>query len=462
MHDIYQKSIMIRRDDYIDLLYAGKDDNDVVKVITGMRRCGKSTLLEMYMDELIASGIPEENVFRLDLESGEEQSISDHLRLNEWLSRIPDDRQTYLFLDEIQNVEGWELSVAAIGTMRLCDLYITGSNSGMLSSELSTHISGRYVEIPMLPLSFEEYLELHPSDDIEKSFGMFLRFGSLPGVDPFRGEKYCYDYLEGIFNTVLVKDVLERKELRSVRKLTGVARFLFSNIGNTTNDAAISKGAGLNPTTADRYIEGLVEGMLFHHVERYDIVGKKLMETNGKYYATDLGIGNAALGSARGTDISRPMENVVFIELKRRGYVVRTGSFRDSEVDFIATKDGITEYYQVCRTLESPDTRGRELRPFKGIRDNWRKTILTMDRLGLGSEEGVEVVNLLDWLLRRKRDGPWSDIIQNYPRLFAGVGTFCPNSMAAGDPPGGGPPPTLQFFSLFPSRKADPTFSDME
>ena len=210
-----------------------------------------------------------------------------------------------------------------------------------------TTISGRYVEISMLPLSFKECLDLHPSEDIERSFELFLRFGSLPGVDPSRGEKYCYDYLEGIFNTVLIKNVLERKELRSVRKLTDVARFLFSNIGNTTNDAAISKGAGLNPTTADRYIEGLVEGMLFHHVERYDIVRKKLMETNGKYYATDLGIGNAALGSARGTDISRPMENVVFIELKRRGYVVRTGSLRDSEVDFIATKDGITEYYQV-------------------------------------------------------------------------------------------------------------------
>ena len=393
---------MIRRNDYMDLLYAGRCDNDVVKIITGMRRCGKSTLLDMYLDELIASGVPEEDVFRLNLETREGQLITDRFQLNEWLSRIPEDRQTYLFLDEIQNVEGWELSVAAIGTMKLCDLYITGSNSGMLSSELSTHISGRYVEIPMLPLSFREYLELHPSDDIEESFGVFLRFGSLPGVDPSRGERYCYDYLEGIFNTVLVKDVLERRELRNVRKLKGVAKFLFSNIGNTTNDAAVSKGAGLNPATVDSYIDGLIEGMLFHHAERYDIVGKKLMETNGKYYATDLGVGNAALGGARSIDISRPMENVVFIELKRRGYVVRVGSFRDSEVDFTATKDGITEYYQVCQTLASPDTREREFRPLNGIRDNWRKTILTMDRLGLGSEEGVDVVNLLDWLLCRK------------------------------------------------------------
>ena len=230
---------MIRRNDYMDLLYAGKGDNDVVKVVTGMRRCGKSTLLEMYMEELIGSGIPKEDVFHLNLESKEGQSISDHRQLDEWLSRIPEDRQTYLFLDEIQNVEGWELSVAAVGTMRLCDLYLTGSNSRMLSSELSTHISGRYMEIPMLPLSFKEYMELHPSDDIERSFGLFLKFGSLPGVDPSRGERYCYDYLDGVFNSVLVKDVLERRNLRSVKRLEGIARFLFSNIGNTTNDAAV-------------------------------------------------------------------------------------------------------------------------------------------------------------------------------------------------------------------------------
>lgn len=390
---------MIRRDGYMDLLYAGKNDNDVVKVVTGMRRCGKSTLLEMYMTELLESGIPEECIFRLNLESPEGQRITDHMMLNDWLSRIPADRQTYLFLDEIQNVDGWERSIAAVGTMPLCDLYITGSNSKMLSSDLLTHISGRCVEIPLLPLSFSEYMELHPSNDVEDSFQLFLKYGSLPGIDPSRGERYCYDYLEGVFNTVLVKDVMERRELRSVRKLKGVARFLYSNIGNITNDSAISKGAGISATTADSYIEGLTEAMLFHHVERYDIVGKKLMDTNGKYYATDLGMRGVALGGAMGTDISRPIENVVFIELLRRGYRVRVGSFRDMEVDFTATRNGVTEYFQVTLTMVSPETRKREFKPLNGIRDNWRKTILTLDRLGLGSEEGVDVVNLYDWLL---------------------------------------------------------------
>lgn len=323
---------------------------------------------------------------------------SDDYDLNEWLGRIPTDRQTYLFLDEIQNVDGWEHSVAAVGSMHLCDLYITGSNSCMLSSELSTHISGRCVEIGLLPLSFSEYLQLHPSPDIYGSFDLFLRYGSLPGMDPSRGERYCMDYLEGVFNTVLVKDIMERHELRSVRKLKGVARFLYSNIGNITNDSAIAKGLGISATTADSYIHGLTEALLFHHAERYDIVGKRLMNTYGKYYATDLGIRNAALGDAKGTDIGRPIENIVFIELLRRGYTVRAGSFRDSEV-FTATRDGKVEYYQVTMTMMSPGTREREFGPLKGIRDNWRKTILTMDRLGTGSEDGVDVVNLLDWLL---------------------------------------------------------------
>ncbi len=164
-------------------------------------------------------------------------------------------------------------------------------------------------------------------------------------------------------------------------------------------ETAISKGAGISATIADSYIEGLTEALLFHHVERYDIVGKRLMDTNGKYYATDLGMRNVALGGAMGTDISRPVENVVFIELLRRGYTVRVGSFRDTEVDFTATRDGVTEYFQVTLTMTSPETREREFRPLNGIRDNWRKTILTLDRLGLGSEEGVDVVNLYDWLL---------------------------------------------------------------
>ena len=390
---------MIRRDDYMKLLYAGMGDNDVTKVVTGMRRCGKSTLIEMFMDELIKSGVNRNDVFHLELESEEGLRIVDYVDLNKWLSSIPADRQTYLFLDEIQNVDGWEKSVAMIGTMHNCDLYITGSNSAMLSSELSTHISGRFVEIRMLPLSFKEYLQLHRSNDVRKSFNLFLKCGALPGLDPGRGERYSLEYLDGVLNTVMMRDVLDHKGLRSPRKLKSVARFLYSNIGNTTNNSIIAKESDISATTADSYIEGLQEALLFYYAERYDIIGKRLMNTNGKYYASDLGLRTVALGGASGTDISRPVENVVFLELIRRGYVVHVGSFKDSEIDFIATRNGIVEYYQVTLTMLASETREREFRPLRGIEDNWKKTILTMDDFGLGFEDGVEIINLIDWLL---------------------------------------------------------------
>ena len=399
LSEISENIMLIRRNDYMDRLYEGKDDNDVIKVITGMRRCGKSTLLEMYMDELIQLGVSENCIFHMNLESPEGQLITDSKDLNEWLMQIPRDIQTYLFLDEIQNVSNWEKSLAATGTMKLCDVYVTGSNSKLLSSELSTHISGRHVEIKMLPFSFKEYLIKHPSEDIEKCFEMFLRYGSLPAIDPSKGDRYCMDYLEGVFNTVLLKDVMERKELRGSRKLRNIARYLSSNIGNITNDSVISKQSCINPVTVDRYIEGLVESLLFHQVERYDIIGKRLLNSNVKYYVTDLGIRNAALAGAIGTDIGRQIENVVFLELLRRRYTVRVGSFRDSEIDFTATRDGITEYFQVTTTLMSQETKDREIKPFTAVHDNWRKTIITMDRLGLGSEDGVDIVNLYDWLL---------------------------------------------------------------
>jgi len=365
----------------------------------GMRCCGKSTLIEMFMDELIESGIDRNDVFHLELESEEGLKIVDYVDLNRWLSSIPADRQTYLFLDEVQNVDGWEKSVAMIGTMHNCDLYITGSNSAMLSSELSTHISGRYVEIRMLPLSFNEYLQLHPSDDVRGSFNLFMRYGALPGLDLSRGERYCLEYLEGVLNTVIMKDIFDRKGIESPRKLKGIARFLYSNIGNITNDSMIAKESKMSATTTDKYIEGLQEALLFYHAERYDIIGKRLMNTNGKYYASDLGLRTVALGGASGTDISRLVENVVFLELIRRGYVVRVGSFKDSEIDFTATRNGIVEYYQVTLTMLATETREREFRSLRRIEDNWKKTILTMDDFGLGFEDGVEIINLIDWLL---------------------------------------------------------------
>ncbi len=394
----------VRRTHYLELLHAGKDVTSVVKVITGMRRCGKSTLLDQYMDDLRKEGVPENSIFSINFESFYGQDIETFKQLNDVLKdKISTEHPMYIFLDEIQEVKGWEKSIAALSTMKNCDVYITGSNSNMLSSELSTHISGRYIEIRMLPLSFKEYVEMHESKDIESAFANYLKFGSLPEVHPERGERFCYDYLEGTFNTILVKDVLGRTKTKDKTKVESIARFIYSNIGNITNISKIAEGTGISHVMSDKYISTMVDSLLFYQAEKYDIVGKKLLATNGKYYATDLGMRNSALKGADSTDISRPLENIIFLELIRRGYTVRVGSYRDAEIDFAALKGDVVEYYQVTLTMLSEKTKEREFRSLEKIKDNYTKTILTLDRIGLGSNNGIHVVNVFDWLL-----GDWT------------------------------------------------------
>lgn len=388
------------RKDYLQMLMDGKDRNSTIKVITGMRRCGKSTLLDQYESELVSLGVSEEDIVRINLELPENQHISDKNALNQWiLENIPRDRQVYVFLDEIQNVDGWEKSLAGLEAMGNCDIYITGSNSKLLSSELSTHITGRYIEIRMQPFSFREYLEMYPSDNKDRRFIDFLRYGGIPIVDPDSSEKYRAGILEGIFNSILVNDVLNRLRTDDVSKVTSIARYLYSNIGNITNIDNISKEIGISGPTVDRYVEAMEKAYLFYHCERYDIVGKNVLKTNGKYYASDLGMRNQSVAVANARDMSKPLENIVYMELLRRGYKVNVGCYKDSEVDFTALKDGRVEYFQVSQTIMEENTYQREIRPYRGIKDNFRKTILTMDRFGLGTDEGIEIVNVVDWLL---------------------------------------------------------------
>lgn len=234
-----------------------------------------------------------------------------------------------MFLDEIQNVKDWEMSVSALRIMPNCDVYITVSNSRMLSSDLSTHISGRYVEVKVMPLSFSEYLELHPSDDVDGRFRDYLRYGALPIVDPDSDRMFTEALLEGIFNTVLVKDLLSRLKTDDVSKITSIAKLLYSNIGNTANIGNIATETGISNPTVSRYVEEMSKAFLFYYAEKYDIVEKRMLKTNGKFYASDLGMRNVVLGLGLTRDISRPLENVVFLELLRRGYDVRIGSYRD-------------------------------------------------------------------------------------------------------------------------------------
>ena len=392
--------MQVLRKDYLSLLEAGKDENTVVKVITGMRRSGKSTLMNQFIEKLKAAGVSDDRIFLINFEMAEYQYINDRTILNKWiLDNIPKEGQCYVFLDEIQNVNDWEMSVSALQIMPNCDVYITGSNSKMLSSELSTHISGRYAEVKVLPLSFSEYLELHPSDDKDSRFSDYLRYGGLPVVNPDSDRTFIEGLLEGIFNTVLVKDVLYRLKTDDVSKITAIAKFLYSNIGNITNIDNISTETGISNPTVSKYVEEMSKAFLFYYAEKYDIVGKKILKTNGKFYASDLGMRNVIIGLGLARDISKPLENVVFMELLRRGYEVRIGSYRDWEVDFTAIGPDGVEYYQICETMLSDDTYKRESRPFKAIKDNCPKTILTLDKFGLGSDDGIKIVNLVDWLL---------------------------------------------------------------
>ena len=388
----------VRRVDYLKQLHDSKDATGIVKVITGMRRCGKSTLMEQYVDDLRSEGTAEDHIFHVNFETFEGYDLLSPDILRSRLRELPKDGIVYILLDEIQDVEGWEMIVSSLEEVKNFDVYITGSNSDMLSTELSTHISGRYTEIKMLPLSFKEYLELRPGDRDER-FIQYLRYGGLPDTEPDRGEKHSLGYLEGVFNTVLIKDVLSRLKTDDVNRITAIARFLYSNIGNVTNIANIAKGTGLNPGTVERYVAGMESALLFYHAEKYDIVRKKLLSTNGKFYASDLGMRLIALKGSGTDDMSRPLENAVYLELLRRGYTVRIGSYRDREVDFTAITGNEVEYYQVAMTVLSEDTKKREFGSLESIRDNFPKTVLTMDRFNLGTFGGIRVLNVIDWML---------------------------------------------------------------
>ncbi len=382
----------VLREGYLDLLHHAKDKTDLAKVITGMRRSGKSTLMKQFR----ASLDKEANVVFLDLDLVNEDM--DWKRLKELIYAGMDESDIhFVFVDEIQDVDGWERVIAELVARKDCDIYITGSSSKMLSSELATKISGRYVEVQILPLSFKEYMVFYPGEK-DRRFSDYLRFGSLPVIEPERGSELCEMQLEDVFNTVLVKDVLAHVGSNDVSKIIAIARFLFSNIGNITNIDNISKELGIGYPTVQKYVEEMLSAHLFRYCERYDIVGKKILRSKGKYYATDIGLCRAMLKGAHTPDVSRPLENIVFLELCRRYRVVRIGSYKDCEVDFTVSNDGVVEYYQVCQTIMSDEIKRREFRSLERIDDNYSKYVLTLDRFGLGSYNGIAVMNVVDWL----------------------------------------------------------------
>lgn len=407
---------MVQRKEYLDQLINWRDEQ-VIKVVTGIRRCGKSTLLLQFQQWLKENGVTDEQIVSVNFEELEYEELLDYKKLYQYLKeRLVSGKTTYIFLDEIQKVSSFEKVVDSLYVKPNVDLYITGSNAYMLSGDLATLLTGRYVEIKMLPLSFGEFLSMTGLEP-EQGFPEYLRSGGMPYIATMnRTDEKVSTYLEGIYNTVIVKDIEDRQARKesdpSKRKITDIAllktiaKYLARVIGNPVSvrsitDYLISNGRKISPNTVNDYVEALTESFIFYPAERFDIVGKQLLKANRKMYIVDLGLRNHIL-PRRSYDLGFSLENMVYFELLRRGYKVTIGRVGNTEVDFVAEKQGAYEYFQVTADMTAKETFDREIRPLENIRDNYEKTILTMDRLTPGNYNGIQVRYLLDWLIGTK------------------------------------------------------------
>jgi len=406
---------MVERKEYLDNLKQWKDEQ-VIKVVTGIRRCGKSTLLLQYQQWLRESGVSDRQIISINFEELEYEELLDYRKLYAYIKeRLIDGAPTYIFLDEIQKVPSFEKAVDSLYVKPNVDIYITGSNAYMLSGDLATLLSGRYVEVRMLPLSFSEFLSASGLDE-DRGFAEYMKVGGLPYLAAMdRTAEKVETYMEGIYNTVIVRDIEDRQARREIdpskRKITDIAllktiaRFLSSVVGSPVSvrsitDYLTSNGRRISPNTVNDYVDALTESFLFYPVERFDIVGKQLLKANRKYYIVDLGLRNHIL-PRRSYDLGFSLENIVFFELLRRNYRVTMGKVGNTEVDFVAEKQGIYTYIQVTAALTSEDTFAREMRPLEAIRDNYEKIILTADRLTAGNYNGIQVQYLPEWLLKQ-------------------------------------------------------------
>ena len=395
---------MIARNDYLDQLNSFRD-KQLVKVVTGIRRCGKSTLLEMYQDELIKSGVDPKQIISVNFEVAECEELMDRKVLYAYISeRLIRDKKNYIFLDEIQHVDEWQRTVDSLFIKKNCDVYITGSNAYLLSGELATLLSGRYVEIKMLPLSFSEYISTFPDrSDLQRKFNSYLINSSFPYTLKLNKSKDIRAYLDGIYTSVILKDVVKRKKIADVSALESVIRFMFDNIGNQCSakkiaDTLTSGGRKISVHTIDNYLSALSDSFILYKAGRFDVKGKQYLKTGEKYYIADIGLRYYLLGSQK-ADKGRSLENVVYLELLRRGYELHIGKVGDMEVDFIAANENGVEYYQVAMTVREETTLARELKPLNSIADHNQKYLLTLDEDPAVSHNGIKQINALDWLL---------------------------------------------------------------
>lgn len=428
------------RDLYLNKLIAFRD-TEPVKVVTGVRRCGKSSLLKLMQRHLIESGVRENQIVAMNFESHEFKNLTSDEFYNYVKGRVLSDKRMYFFFDEVQRIDKWEDAVNSFRVDFNCDIYVTGSNAYLLSSEYSTYLSGRCVEIKMLPLSFGEFLYFHDFTlkesrnllggvrrqvvdksgekyDLIEAFNVYMRYGGMPGIaDVGLEQEKVTVLLDGIYSTVVMRDILERESRRGQKRITDpvllrkIILFLADNIGNNISVSSIGNtlvNAGLleekdrktSPSahTVQAYVNALAESYFFYEIKRFDVKGKEYLRSLGKYYIVDIGMRNFLLGY-RGDDRGRALENVVYFELLRRGYDVAIGKVDNLEIDFIATKTDDKIYVQVTESMQNEETRRRELAPLRKIKDNYEKLVLSLDVAAGFSYDGIKSLNLIDWLI---------------------------------------------------------------
>lgn len=404
----------IKRPEYLNMLLESKDV-DLVKIVTGIRRCGKSTLLDLYHDYLLEHGVGQECIIHMNMESLKYRELTDYLAFYDYVSnKIIKGKKNYLIFDELQAVDGWEKAIESFRIDFDVDIYITGSNAYLLSTEFSTLLSGRYIEIRMMPLSFKEFLTFYDfaeNETKDEKFQKYLKFGGMPVLRQYNfNEARSNEALEGIYSTVVLRDIMQRNNVIDQNILSKLVLFLCSNIGSITSpnnignvltdEGDIDKKGGTNIAgrTVDKYIAMLKSAFMFYSVGRYDVKGKQYLKTLGKNYIVDLGFRNMLLGY-RDADRGHILENVVFLELLRRDYKVYIGKVGEFEVDFVAEKPSEKIYIQVTESMAAEEVRERELRPLRLIQDNYEKTVLSMDRSFINSYDGIKAINIIDWLL---------------------------------------------------------------
>ena len=410
--------IRIDRKEYLDFLVKSKD-RQIIKVVSGVRRCGKSTLFEIYKDFLLENGVEKNQIISIIFEDMDYEELTDYKKLYEYIkSKMIGDKKNYIFLDEIQHVDKFEKVVDSLFIKENTDLYITGSNAYFMSSELATLLSGRYIELKMLPLSFKEYYqakleyekleqkENRISKTLIQYYNEYIVNSSFPYTLQLDSDlKNIHEYLSGIYNSVLLKDIVARLKISDVMRLESVVKYIFDNIGNLTSLSKIantltSMGRKTDAKTIEKYIRGLTDSLLVHEVSRYNIKGKEFLSTLSKYYVTDLGLRQIILGN-RNIDMGNILENIIYLELLRRKGNVYVGQFDKNEIDFVVINSNEIEYYQVALTVLDENTLKRELDTFKNIKDNYPKYLITLDDVMVNTDyDGIKVVNALEWLLR--------------------------------------------------------------